>query len=180
MELHVPIDPVAGDERVRNAVREFAPGSDIDALMVCFNLIRATDRLNQDLETNVHRPAGLTWAAYRLMFAIRSAGPQTPLQVARLTNVSQASVSSVLKTLERNGLIRREPSERDGRSVTVHLTPAGNGVLSELFRRNNDREIEWASALTPAERETLVRLLRKLRAHEPPPPLSPGGRLIGT
>jgi DNA-binding MarR family transcriptional regulator len=180
MDLPVPIDPYAGDARVLHAVRDFSPGSDLDALMVCFNLVRVTDRLVHDVEVNVHRPAGLTWAAYRMLFAIRSAGPMTPLQIARITDVSQASVSSGLKTLERNGLIRREPSPSDGRSVTVHLTDAGAEVLAELYARNNEREVAWASALTPEEQETLVGLLRKLRAHEPAPSASPSGRLIAS
>jgi DNA-binding MarR family transcriptional regulator len=174
----VPTDPVMGDQRVCRAVSEYAPDADLDALMTCFNLIRAADRLNQDLEINIHRPAGLTWAAFRLLFAARSAGPLTPLALSRLINVTQGTVSSGLNNLERHGLLRREPSPEDGRSVTVHLTEAGTRVLAEMFARNNAREIQWAAALTPSERRTLVELLRKFRSYEPPP-VEPGPRVIG-
>ncbi|WP_327311999.1 MarR family winged helix-turn-helix transcriptional regulator [Streptomyces sp. NBC_01235] len=89
-----------------------------------------------------------------------------PLQLARLTSVSQASVSTVLNTLERKGLVRRSRSDKDGRSVTIELTDYGHEVVGELFARNNAREAEWARALTARERGTLIRLLRKIRRHE--------------
>jgi DNA-binding MarR family transcriptional regulator len=174
----VATDPVSDNDRVRKAVREFVPEADVEALIMCFNLVRISDRLQQDVETSVHRPAGLTFAAFRLMLAIRTAGPQTPLVLSRLTNVTQGTVSSGLKNLERHGLVRREPSPVDGRSVTVHLTDAGEDVLAELVRHTNEREVLWASVLSDDEREILVSLLRKLRSYDPPP-AEPMPRLIG-
>jgi DNA-binding MarR family transcriptional regulator len=130
------------------------------------------------LESSVHRPAGLSWAAYRLMFAMRSAGPQTPLNLSRMTNVTKATVSTGLRTLERHGFVRREPTPLDGRSVMVHLTSAGQAVLAQLIVRTNEREVDWAGALEPDEREAFVRLLHKVRRHEPRPPAAMRERLV--
>jgi DNA-binding MarR family transcriptional regulator len=164
----VPSDPASEDMQAAEAVSSFAPGADIEAMLVYFNLIRAADRVQQDFEVSVQRPAGLTWAAFRALFALRTLGPATPLQLSQLNSVSQASISSVLKTLSTNGLICREPSPSDGRSVIVHLTAEGRAVVDELFRRNNMREAQWARALTPAEKGILILLMQKIRAYPVP------------
>ncbi|MEU6804774.1 MarR family winged helix-turn-helix transcriptional regulator [Streptomyces neyagawaensis] len=165
-QLPIPGDPVEADAQAAEAARSFAPDADIDAMLMIFGLVRAAERLQQDFEVSVQRPAGLTWAGFRALFAVKTVGELTPLQLARLTNVSQASVSAVLNTLERKGLIQRSRSDKDGRSVTIQLTDYGHDVVGELFARNNAREAEWARALTARERGTLIRLLQKIRRHE--------------
>jgi len=162
----------------RQSMRGLAEPTDLDAMAVVFNLIRAANRAQQDLETTVHRPAGVTWAAFRVLFTIFAVGPLTPLQLARLSSVSAASVSSVLNTLERNGLVLRRPSQDDGRSLVVELTARGQEVVGVLALRNNEREVQWASALTAAERRTFARLLHKILAHRPPAPTSEPARLV--
>ena len=56
----VPADPADADLQAAEAVSAFSPNADIDAMLMCFNLIRAADRVQQDFEVNVQRPAGLT------------------------------------------------------------------------------------------------------------------------
>jgi len=153
---------------VAQAVSELDPAADLSAMALGFNLFRVANRIQQDLETGVHRPSGITWAAFRILFTIRYANQITPLELARLSHVSQASISSVLKTLERYGLVARNRSPSDGRVTIVTLTTAGEAAVAELFRRNNARERDWAAALSVAERETLTALLRKILAFHPP------------
>jgi DNA-binding MarR family transcriptional regulator len=172
------LDAVQYEQLARDAVTALDAAHDIDAMLATFNLIRAANRVQQDLDTSVHRPAGLTWAAFRVLFAILSVRAIAPTQIARLSSVSPASISSVLNTLERNGLIRRRRSDSDARSVVVELTDLGRETVTTLCRRNNAREIEWARALTPRERRTLAGLLHKLLEHRPDPPRDLGPRLI--
>ncbi|HTW12782.1 MAG TPA: MarR family transcriptional regulator, partial [Solirubrobacteraceae bacterium] len=135
-------------------------------------------RILQDLETNVHRPAGVTWAAFRALFTVAAVGPIAPAQLASLTSVSPASISSVLNTLERNKLVQRKPSAADGRSVLVNLTPKGRRAVRELVVRNNTREVAWMAALSDSERKALARLLHKLLAHRPAAPDTQSHRII--
>ena len=62
---------------------------------------------------------------------------------------------------------RRKGTATDGRMVVVELTPEGESVLAALQERNHRREMEWASALTARERQTMTRLLRKLIEFRP-------------
>ena len=163
----------------RAAVKEFAPASDLEAMGVVINLLRVANRLQQDFETTVHRPAGLSFAAFRVMFTIRAVGPLNPLQLARLSSVSAASISSVLNTLERYGMVvRKKGAAADGRMVVVALTPEGDAVLTTLWERNHEREVAWAGALTARERQTMTRLLRKMIAFHPPAAAESSPRLV--
>lgn len=164
------LDARSFERKAREAGERFAPEIDRDAMAVAFNLIRATNRVVNDFETNVHRPAGLTWASWRIVFALWVAGPLQPRELARLSGVSRASISSALNTLERDGYVVRRRIRTDRRVVMVELTAHGSEVTGDLFRRQNAREREWASALSEREQATFVRLLHKLLAHHPAAP----------
>ena len=130
--------------------------------------------LVQDLEANVHRPRGLSWAGFRLLFALWVAGPLEPRGLARLSAVSRASISSVLNTLQRDGLVERRRVSADRRVVTVVLTDRGRGVVADAFREHNRREQAWLEGLTPADRERLTALLRRLLDSRPDLVADPG------
>ena len=161
------------DALAKRRAAEDLPDGDLDAMALCFNLFRVANRIQQDLETRVHRPAGISWAAFRILFTVRYASSITPLELARLSSVSQASISSVLNTLERYGMVVRERAESDGRMIYVRLTPAGERNLAELLARNNAREQGWAAALTPTEQRRMLALLHKLLAFHIPEPDDP-------
>lgn len=156
------IDAKSFDELTRLASIEMQPNADLEAMEFGLTLVRAGNRLQQDLENHVHRPAGMTWASFRVLFVIRAAGTTSPRQVARLSSISAASASSVLNTLERYGMITRTRNEQDGRGITLSLTPAGDKAVTELFIRNNQRAAEWASIFTDEEKRTLASLLHRV------------------
>jgi len=171
------VDVEGFEVRARQIAPRLTPDADLESMSVIFGLMRAAARIQQDLETHVHRPAGLTWAGFRLLFLVLATGPMSPQDIARQLSVTPSSISAVLNTLQRYGLIERRRTSSDGRVVTVDLTNRGRQVTSSLFVRNNRREVEWAASLTPDERATLVRLLRKILLHRPGPPAA-SNRLI--
>lgn len=161
--LKHPGAPEVTDRIVTEVVAASLVGADVDAMNLCFSIIRAADRMQQDFEVNVQRPHGMTWAGFRTMFALGTLGPLRPLELARLNSVSQASISSVIKTLTRAEFVSTSPSPDDARSVTVSLTDVGRERFEQMFSLNNARERLWASALTQREQSTLIQLLTKLR-----------------
>ena len=162
------VDAKSFDELTRQASVEMQPDADLEAMEFGLTLVRAGNRLQQDLENHVHRPAGMTWASFRVLFVIRSAGTTSPRQVARLSSISSASASSVLNTLERYDMILRTRNENDGRGITLSLTPKGEQAVTELFIRNNERAAEWATLFTPEEKKQLASLLHRVLNAEAP------------
>ena len=60
-------------------------------------------------------------------------GPARITALAELDGLAQPTVTLLVKSLESEGLVRRERSPEDGRVVLVSLTPAGREAL-ELVR----------------------------------------------
>lgn len=163
---HTPERPRFG-ERSHDELQAIVPDFDAEATGVVFNLIRAANRIVQDLETTVHRPAGLSWAGFRILYTIDSMGPTEPRRLARFSDVTRASVSSVLKTLERDGLVTRTRAATDKRAITVSLTDHGRTMVRQAIRRQNERERAWVTCLDHKERVALAGLLLRLIGHHP-------------
>jgi DNA-binding MarR family transcriptional regulator len=167
----VTSDPSAPDDRltfwsfvdyaVAKAGAEL-PSVDAEAMRLVLTLHRVTSMVVYDLESSAHRPNGWSWPGFRVLFVLWLAGEMEAKTAAELSGLSRASVSALLKTLEKDGLVARRRGEHDGRSVLISLTPAGRAAITRGFSAHNARESAWAADLTPDERATLVALLRKL------------------
>ncbi len=141
------------------------PECDVTANRLFVTLFRASSSVIYDFESSIHRPAGGTWASYRMLFALWVAGPLTPHRAAELMGMSRAAVSNLAGNLESKGLLVKQASEEDGRSLILHLTDSGQTKIQEVFARQNSRENDWSQALTEQERELLISLLDKIMDH---------------
>jgi DNA-binding MarR family transcriptional regulator len=137
-------------------------GIDRQAMQLILMLHRVTNVVVYDLESQVHRPAGWSWSAFRALFTLWISGPLEPSRLAETSGMSRQAVSSLVKTLAADGLIERTAADHDARSVVLSLTDTGARRLEAAFREHNGREADWAAALEPDERETMIRLLTKL------------------
>ena len=168
------------DFHTRVAAEEMNSESDADIMAFGLAIVRAGNRLQQDMENVIHRPAGSTWAAFRVMFAIRSEGSMSAKRLAKFSSTSPASISSVLHTLEKYGLTKRVPDPDDARSAIVSLTDEGQRVVTDLFLQTNRRMAEWATSFTSDERTMMTALLHRLLSSSPPPLGSEPSREVET
>jgi DNA-binding MarR family transcriptional regulator len=165
-EVHV--DQIHAKEYEELAVeraRRSGVDVDLDVLAVTFNLVRAANKLVADLEQNVYRARGISYAGFRVLFALWVAGEKEPRQLAQLAAVTRSSVSSVLNTLEDAGLVERRRESTDRRVVTVDLTRRGLEMVLDTFSSHHEREREWTDGLSAHERHTLADLLRRVVEH---------------
>jgi DNA-binding MarR family transcriptional regulator len=84
--------------------------------------------------------------------------------LARGVHLSQPTVSGVLDRLERRGLVRRDRSDRDRRSVVVTVTEQGEKVLRDSPSLLQDRFREELSRLEGWERYWLLSALERVAA----------------
>ena len=68
----------------------------------------------------------------------------------------------MVKALEQRNLITRLPHPHDGRAMGLHLTASGKKMMREAEQTASDLEAEVAARLTPTERSTLLKLLKKV------------------
>lgn len=152
------------DHAVATCSREL-PEIDPVAMRLVQTLFRVANMVVYDMESTVHRPRGLSWGGFRMLFVIWTAGPLEPKKAAELTGMSRAAVSALVTTLERDGLVTRDRALRDRRSVLLGLSEQGRTVITDAFRAQNAREREWAEAFDEDDRKALIALLKKLTAH---------------
>jgi DNA-binding MarR family transcriptional regulator len=128
---------------------------------VLFNLVKLFNRMSQDFES-VHRQLGWTWAGFRIMSLLWAVGPMEAREVARVSGSSRATISAVLGTLERDGLVVRERMESDRRQVLVRLTEQGARRLESGIDAQVGRDRAWFAVLSGEEQRVFGELLQRL------------------
>ncbi|MGH7821961.1 MAG: MarR family winged helix-turn-helix transcriptional regulator [Candidatus Binatia bacterium] len=104
-----------------------------------------------------------------MMMLLFEGGGQSmsPSDLAGKTGVTRATITGLLDGLERDGLVKREPSADDRRKLLVRLTPRAERLLRDFLPGHFRRIAALMSGLTRAEKRTLVDLLAKVRSGLP-------------
>jgi DNA-binding MarR family transcriptional regulator len=148
----------------RAFVREF-PSGDPSATECAQNLILASSRFT-DADTRALRRHGLSIAARVMLATIEGAGEPLPANVlAERLLVTGASITSLVDTLERRGLVRRVRPDSDRRIVLIELTDAARPVIDAYLAEVTALHAAEFAIFTAEEREQLTTLLARLAAH---------------
>ena len=119
-----------------------------------------------DADTRAMRRHGLSLAARILLATVEGAGEPLPANVlAERLLVSGASITSLVDTLERRGLVRRVRPDHDRRIVLIELTDAAQPVIDAYLAEVTALHAAEFSIFTADEREQLIDLLARLSAH---------------
>ncbi len=116
----------------------------------------------QGLLAEAFTAAGVRGYHFRLLAALEQHGPCSQADLGRATGIDRSDVVAALDELDGWGLTRREPDPTDRRRNVVTSTEAGATRLQELDVVLDDVQDAVLEPLSPAERVTLLRLLRKL------------------
>lgn len=87
----------------------------------------------------------------------------TPASLAEEANVTRATMTGLIDTLEKDGMVVREADAHDRRTVHVRLTALGCAKLDAMRPGYFDCVTHIVSALNGPERKELVRLLQKIQ-----------------
>lgn len=93
------------------------------------------------------------------------AGPRTPAELADAAGVTRATMTGLIDTLERDGLVKREPDTNDRRMMSVVLTAKGEKFLQNFLPGHFKLISSLMATLSEAERKALVSLLVKVQQH---------------
>lgn len=106
---------------------------------------------------------GISDTQLGVLWRLASEGRCTPGGLATAEKVSAPSMNRTLNALEASGLVRRDPSDDDARSVWVTITAAGEQVIAETRRLRQQWFHAQLEALSEAERSTLEEVRPILR-----------------
>jgi len=160
------------DIRARLGDRQF----DFDALLAVSNIYRAANAVRNRMEREVLGPEGLSWGGFTILFVLWVWGERETGQLADDCGLAKGTLSGMLGTLEKTGLVSRTRHPEDGRRVIVALQGGGREVIERVFPRFNEHETKLTSGLGRRERGELARLLRIVTATADDLPLVAGDR----
>ena len=158
METEVDRFGAMAAERVGTEVR----GADLDLFRLSFALSRTATRFVRHVESSAHRPIGLTWAGFRVLFTVWVCGSLESHRIAQLSGLSRASVSSAVNTLERDGMVSRSRESADRRLVTVSLTGDGSELVRRAYTDQHAQEEVLFSSLDDDDVKLLTKMLERV------------------
>lgn len=118
------------------------PEIDSDTVILFLRLLRVSTDLSSALDHYLNRHGlmqGRWWVLILLMRQPDSTS--TPSILAEKSGVSRATMTRLIDSLERDGLVQRQFDEQDRRSFSVSLTSTGqeklDHLMPEYYRRLN-------------------------------------------
>src|SRR5262245_41637042 len=129
-------------------------------MAVVANVFRVASAARVHLERTVLAEVGLSFTAFTVMWVLWVWGETETRELAVDAGVTKGTLTGVVGTLERRGLVTRRRHAGDGRPGRVSATAAGDALMARLFARFNAGEARIVSGLDADEARQLAALLR--------------------
>lgn len=157
---------------IQQAWERERPGTPASSIGVITRIWRIGKLLADERRRTLAR-LGIDAATLDLLSTLRRAGPPYRLTAGALAGqslVSAGAISQRVARAEREGLVRRERSDADGRLSYVTLTAAGHALIERSVDGLLEHEEALLSALTGEQRGQLSAQLKVLLASLSPYP----------
>ncbi len=133
--------------------------SNSNALLVALRQInRAIDLQSKKLE----RETGQTTPQLLLLKELEKDGRAKPSVIAKSVHLSHATVTSIVDRLEKSGMVKREKSEDDRRSVEIVLTKKGKTCVENAPEMLQEDFLLSLSQLEPWEQNLLISSVQRI------------------
>lgn len=137
---------------------------DVTATEACLHLLRAGDSvfrvLNGHLSKHVMSQGRFT--VMMLLWEKPEGKFHTPAELADKAMVTRATITGLVDTLEKEGLVTRAHSVLDRRNVHVELTAKGREVIQGILPEHFRLMAQLLEPLSHPERKTFLNLLIKI------------------
>ena len=126
-------------------------------------LLAGICRLNRGFMHSLWDELGLYRGQPFLLAVLWESDGITHSELARRIHVSPATVTNMVKRMEKGGLLERRPDEVDQRVSHVYLTEAGRAIRERVDQRWRELESRVFGSFTEDEQEMLASLLTRVR-----------------
>jgi DNA-binding MarR family transcriptional regulator len=109
----------------------------------------------------VLRPHGLGSTQWAVLYELTTSGPTSQRDLGRLLHIERASLSGVVATLVRKGLVQQAASKTDQRQRLVMLTDAGKDMWAKLPDPFAEVQTVALAGVAADDLATAVRVLEK-------------------
>ena len=162
------------------AAAERYPSLEPSAIESFLHLLRTADLVSDDRDGFLARHH-LSPGRFTVLMLLNHPGEETitPADLAAKVGVARATITGLIDTLEKDGLVVREADVHDRRTIHLRLTPRGRALVEEVFPPWCESVSRMMQPLTEPERRQLVQLLQKIQASLTPPTPVDGGHSTG-
>lgn len=113
--------------------------------------------MNKDLEA-----LGITFPQYRVISRLWLEGELTQKELHEFLTLSPATLTPIIKLLEKKQWVTRTVDAEDARAKKIKLTKAGVVVRNEAFKVIMDFEETYFHAMPKEETQLLLKWLKKI------------------
>lgn len=144
--------------------RRERPDLDVEPMAVVGRILS----LGRQLESRANealKASDLHYTELDVLATLRRSGKpyrRTPTDLRGSVLITSGAMTACIDRLERRGLVARQDNPDDRRSKSVTLTTAGRRLIDSAIESRFLEAADAVSAITPRERDTLARLLKKL------------------
>ena len=134
-------------------------GSGVHVFLVLWKAARAVETYAENSVTELE----MCGSDFAVLEALLHKGPLPINEIGKKVLLTSGSITVAVDRLESKGLVERRASGTDRRARIVHLTKDGRALITRVYADHaSDMERLAAASLNRAERETLIRLLKKI------------------
>src|SRR5262247_189378 len=134
-------------------------GSGVHVFLVLWKAARAVEAYAQKSVSGLE----MCGSDFAVLEALLHKGPLPVNEIGRKVLLTSGSITVAVDRLEGKGLVERRAHGSDRRTRVVHLTKEGKRLITRIYTRHaEDLEQLVSASLTTTERETLIKLLKKI------------------
>jgi len=122
---------------------------------------RLASSMESDFEERL-KAHSVTRATFAVLSAIFHDKKTTPASLASFIGIDGAAITRHLDRIEGQGLILRERSVADRRSVNLKLTRKGSGLIPKLVAESKATNQKFLARFTSTEIKGIQRAIRKM------------------
>ena len=142
------------EARLRDAGRDFP------SMHAIANIYRAAAEVRRNAERDVLAMENLSWGGFTILWVLWIWGSMETNLLATECDLAKGTLTGMLGTLGKRGLIERARMDRDRRRVIVSLTPTGTSTIERVAPAFNDFEAKMTVCLDDGQKNSLSELLR--------------------
>jgi MarR family transcriptional regulator, 2-MHQ and catechol-resistance regulon repressor len=134
-------------------------GSGVHVFLVLWKAARAVQAYAEKSITDLE----IGGSDFGALEALLHKGPLPVNEIGKKILLTSGSITVAVDRLEKKGLVERRAHGTDRRARIVHLTKQGKKLITGAYKQHaDDLERLVSASVTPKERTTLIRLLKKI------------------
>jgi MarR family 2-MHQ and catechol resistance regulon transcriptional repressor len=124
-------------------------------------LMKAHQSLHREALASISK-AGMCFSDFQILELLLHKGPLAVNVIGTKIGLTSGSMTTAIDRLATRGLVERTGDSEDRRTRLVHLTEDGRKLIRAAFARHRIDMDRLLSVLTEPEKDTAIRLLKKL------------------